>query len=84
MTDMPETVDLKWIARQLVAFREETQLDLRGLHEDVRTLREDMDVMSVIVRRIDRNQAALRDDVRQLFEMYRDLRRRIETLEGQP
>jgi hypothetical protein len=76
---IPETVDLRWIARHLVAARDELRLDIRALREDETTLREDMGIMSVIVRRIDRQVSALRDDVRTLYEQHRDLRERVET-----
>lgn len=39
---------------------------------------------ALVVRRIDRNQTAFREDARRLFELYRDLRARVETLEREP
>ncbi len=47
-------------------------------------MRDDVDIMSAILRRVDNNQTAYRDELRQLFEMYRDLRTRIEILEREP
>ena len=72
--DIPDNVDLKWIARHLVAVRDE----VRDLKSDMRHVREDLDVVAMRVIRIDATVTALRDDVRQLHEMHRDLRARVE------
>jgi hypothetical protein len=53
MTDIPQNVDLSWIARHLVAVR-----------DDIRSLRDDVDIMSAILRRVDNNQTAYRDELR--------------------
>ena len=94
MSDIPENVDLNWIARHMVELREaigpfdrsgpSLSDHLRALREDVLTPREDLGIMSAIVRRIDRNEAAFREDVGRLFELYCDLRGRVESLEREP
>jgi len=66
MTDIPDNVDLNWIARHLVAQRD------------------DFGVMAAILRRVDNNQTAYRDELRQLYELYRDLRGRLEAIENPP
>ena len=50
--DIPETVDFKWIARHILA-----------LHGDVRALRDEVDVMAAILRRVDNNQTSYRDEL---------------------
>ena len=52
MTEVPDHVDLNWIARTLVSMR-----------NDLRAVRDGMDVMAAIVRRIDNNQSAFRDEL---------------------
>ena len=71
MTEVPDNVDLNWIARTLVAMRRDTQ-----------SLRADVSVVAAILRRVDNNQAAFREELRALYELHRDLRARIETIEG--
>ena len=71
MTEVPDHVDLNWIACTLVSMR-----------NDLRTLRDDMDVMSAIVPRIDNNQSAFRDELRALFDLHRSLRTRVEAMES--
>ncbi len=70
MTDVPETIDLNWIGRGLVA-----------LHDDSRALRSDMDMLIRIVVRLDNTVNALREDVRTLWSSQRDLRQRLEAVE---
>jgi predicted nucleic acid-binding Zn-ribbon protein len=85
--DVPENVDLNWIARHLVGFREEMRglkIEVRDLKSDLRHIREDLDVVAMRVIRIDTNLTALRDDVRTLFEMHRELRERVENIERGP
>jgi len=55
-----------------------------GLRDDVRTLRDDFGVMAAILRRVDNNQSAYRDELRQLYDLYRDLRGRVEAIEKPP
>ncbi len=71
MTEVPDNVDLNWIAGTLVAMRRDTQ-----------SLREDVSVLAAILRRVDNNQAAFREELRVVYEPHRDLRARIETIEG--
>jgi hypothetical protein len=71
VTEVPDNVDLNWIARTLVAMRRDTQ-----------SLRDDVSVLAAILRRVDNNQAAFREELRALYELHRDLRARIETIEG--
>ncbi len=71
MTDIPERVDLNWIARTLVSMR-----------QDLRAVRDGMDVMAAIVRRIDNNQSAFREELRAHFDLHRSLRTRVEAIES--
>lgn len=71
--DIPETVDFKWIARHILA-----------LHGDVRALRDEVDVMAAILRRVDNNQTSYRDELRALFDLHRNLRGRVENIERGP
>jgi nicotinic acid phosphoribosyltransferase len=70
MTDIPENVDWKWIARRLVA--------LGAAVDGVRT---DIDMLTRITLRLDNTVDALRADVKTLWLSHGDLRRRIEALE---
>jgi hypothetical protein len=72
--EVPDNVDLAWIAHHLVMFRAEVRRDLQNVRDEI-------NVMSAIVRRVDNNQSAYRDELRALFELLRDLRQRIETIE---
>ena len=71
MTEVPDNVDLNWIARTLVTMRRDTQ-----------SLRDDVSVLAAILRRVDNNQVAFREELRALYDLHRDLRARIETIEG--
>lgn len=70
MADIPDNVDLNWIARRLVA-----------VGAAVDGLRTDVDMLTRIVLRVDSTVDALRQDVKSLWLSYGDLRRRIEALE---
>jgi hypothetical protein len=70
MTDIPDNIDLNWIARPLV-----------GMRRDLQSLRTDVDIMAAILRRVDDNQNAFREEARLLFEMHRDLRSRVDAVE---
>jgi len=53
MTDnIPDNVDLAWIARHVVTLRDELRANTRSLQ----TLRDDVDIMAAILRRVDNNQ----------------------------
>ena len=70
-TEVAATSYPNWIARTLVAMRRDTQ-----------SVRDDVSVLAAILRRVDNNQAAFREELRALYELHRDLRARIETIEG--
>ena len=72
MTEVPDNVDLTWIARNLVAAR-----------RDIQSLRDDVNVLAAIPRRVDNNQAAFREELRALFDLHRDLRGRLESIESE-
>ena len=71
MADIPDNVDLNWIARRLLA-----------LQDDARALRIDMDMLIRMVVRMDHTLDAVREDIRSLWSSQGELRRRIETIEG--
>ena len=57
MADIPDNVDLNWIARRLLA-----------LQDDARALRTDMDMLIRIVVRMDHTLDAVREDIRSLMQ----------------
>ena len=67
MADMPDNVDLNWIARRLLA-----------LQDDTRALRADMDMLTRMVVRMDHTLDAVPEDIRSLWSSQGDLRPRIE------
>jgi hypothetical protein len=71
VTELPDNIDLQWIGRQIIALQRET-----------RGLRDDIGVMAAILRRVENNQTADRDEWRGLFDAIRHVRGRVETLEG--
>ena len=71
MADVPDNVDLNWIARRLLA-----------LQDEARALRIDMDMLIRMVVRMDHTLDAMREDIRSLWSSQGELRRRIETIEG--
>ena len=87
MSDIPDNVDWGWVARHLVDLQGEVRAlrDLPGrmtaLEREMRTMRDEFGVMAAILRRVDNNQGAYRDDIHAVYAMHRDLRARIETLE---
>jgi hypothetical protein len=56
MADIPDNVDLNWIARRLLA-----------LQDDTRALRADMDMLTRMVVRMDHTLDAVREDIRSLW-----------------
>jgi hypothetical protein len=56
MADIPDNVDLNWIARRLLA-----------LQDDTRALRTDMDMLTRMVVRMDHTLDAVREDIRSLL-----------------
>lgn len=82
--DIPENVDLQWLARDLVEFRRETREDIATMRAEIRTLRTDMDISIRLVTRVDHTLDAVREDIRSLWSNQGDLRRRIEALEERP
>jgi hypothetical protein len=81
MTDIPDNVDLQWLARHLVEFRQETRDEVASMRADIRTMRSDMDILIRSVIRLDHTVDAMREDVKTLWLSQGDLRRRIEALE---
>ena len=71
MPDVPDNVDLKWVAHRLLA-----------LQDDNRALRTDMDMLIRLVVRVDHTLDAVREDIRSLWSAQGDLRRRIVAMEG--
>ncbi|HTZ68170.1 MAG TPA: hypothetical protein VMB83_12055 [Roseiarcus sp.] len=77
MTELPENIDLQWIGRTLLAVQnrlatfEQLVTDVR---DDMRAMREQVDVVVMTSLRLERGMASLRDDVRQL-------RQRVDRLE---
>ncbi len=70
MPDLPETVDLQWLARTLLS-----------LQSDVRSLRDDMPVIAAVLNRLDSNQSALISEFRAVRSQHDRLRNRVEVLE---
>jgi hypothetical protein len=66
MTDIPDNVDLQWLARHLVEFRQETRDEVASMRADIRTMRSDMDILIRSVIRLDRTVDAMREDVKML------------------
>ena len=61
MADIPDNVDLNWIARRLVA-----------LQDDTRALRTDMDMLTRMVVRMDHTLDAVREDIHSLWSSQGD------------
>jgi len=76
--NIPDNVDLAWTARDIVGLREELHANTRNLQ----MLRDDVDIMAAILRRVDNNQTAYREELRTLYELHRDLRIRVEAIEA--
>lgn len=74
MSDLPDNVDLQWLGRTLIDFRQETR-------RDIRALRDDIGVMAAILRRVENNQTSDREEWRGLFDAIRHVRDRVEAVE---
>ena len=70
MSETPETIDLNYIGHAL-----------RRLTTEVATLRDDLNVLVAIVRRIDNNQDRMLDEVRATHGQYDRLANRVKQLE---
>jgi len=70
MSDIPDNVDLQWVARHILALRD----DVKALRGDVSALRDDVDKLIVIVRRV-------RDEADVTALMLVRIERRLEKLE---
>ena len=73
MADIPDNVDLQWLARHLVEFRQETRDSIGVLgarvttiERDIRTMRTDMDILIRSVIRRDHTVDAMREDIKTL------------------
>ena len=75
MIEVPDNVDLRWLARHLVEFRDETRAelssfsrDLSGVRDELQGLREQIGVAIAGLLRVERNVSAVRQDIRILFD----------------
>jgi len=77
VTELPENIDLQWIGCTLLASQNrQTTLEqlVTDVRDDMRAMREQVDVVVMTSLRLERGMASLRDDVRQL-------RQRVDRLE---
>lgn len=77
MSDIPDNVDWQWIARNLAANREglaQLSRDVQEMRDDLQGMREQFDVVVMTSLRLERSQASIRQDIR-------ELRQRLERLE---
>jgi mediator of RNA polymerase II transcription subunit 25 len=84
VTDIPENVDLKWIATILVAFQNDMRAlknDVRILKDDVRGIKDDLMVTQGALRRLELKQDIVLEEVRALYPQINQLRERVDTLE---
>jgi hypothetical protein len=70
MSDTPEQPDLAFIGHQLAR-----------LINDVATLRDDVNVMAAIVRRIDNGQERMLDEIRAMHAQHNRIASRVRALE---
>ncbi len=77
MTDFPENIDLRWLGGILIDLRDGRRRDTRDLKKPMRAVRDDLDVVAMRVIRMDSLLTELRDDVRDFYARYRDLRERV-------
>ena len=77
MTELPDNIDLQWIGRTLVTMRDslsEVKRDIQEMRDDLQGMREQLDVVVMTSLRLERSQASIRQDIR-------ELRQRLERLE---
>jgi chromosome segregation ATPase len=84
MTEIPESVDLHWLVRRLVEFRQEMRAEIATMRAEIAAMSRDLDMTIRLVTRVDHTLNALREDVRDLWLGQGELRRRIEALEERP
>lgn len=72
MSDTPGTVNLTYTGRPL-----------QRLTTEVATLRDDVNVMAAIVRRIDNNQDRMLDELRAMHRQHEKVANRVRQLEEQ-
>jgi hypothetical protein len=88
MTDLPDKVTLEWLGRHLVDFRDETRAfaaategRFAAVGRELLGLRDDVNVSAAILRRIDHSLEGNIGEIRALYELIADLRKRVEALE---
>jgi hypothetical protein len=69
-TDLPDTVDLNWIARALLA-----------VQRDLLSLRDDVTVVTAILNRVDHNQSSFIEELRAMRVQQERVRSRVDRLE---
>jgi hypothetical protein len=83
VTDIPDNVDLRGIARLILEIGGDLRaavgpMDgspgdrLRGLNDEMRRLHSDFGAANAILRRVEDNLTACRDELRQFYEQYRE------------
>jgi hypothetical protein len=73
VSDTPENVDLAFVGRAL-----------QWLTTEVATLRDDVNVLAAIVRRIDNNQDRMLEELRAMHRQYDRMANRVRQLEDRP
>jgi hypothetical protein len=68
--DLPDTVDLIWIARTLLA-----------VQRDLLSLRDDMTVVAAILARVDHSQSSFIEELRAMRVQQERVRSRVDRLE---
>jgi hypothetical protein len=55
--------------------------DIQDLRDEVRSMREQFDLVVMTAMRLEQGLTALRDEIRTLYRLHGDLRGRVETIE---